>query len=111
MAFTGYLTWGAIILIIGGSVGVAASKLANVYSKRQEVKKMLDVLEEKTPNNLKLDGETINVNKFAYKRSDGEVIKVEIADIVKKAKIKGSKQEKLSFMRRILKKVFSFKTK
>ena len=101
MAFIDPLIWGAVTLIIGGSVGVGASKLVNYLSKKQEENKIFDFIEEKTPNNLKLDGEIINVNKFTYKKSDGETIKEEIADIAKKASQERLKQEKTLFMKKL----------
>ncbi len=111
MGFTNSLMWGLVALVIGGSVGVGASKLVNSYSKKQERKKVVDFLEEKTENNLKLDGEIINVRKFIYKQNDEVIIKVEIADMVKKDKIKGLKQEKTPFMGGIIQKVFPFLSK
>lgn len=111
MPFIDYLIWGVVALVIGGPVGIGFYKLTHSYSKKQEKKKIFDFLEEKTPNNLKIDGETINVKKFIYKQNDGELINVEIADIAKKAKIEGLKQEKTPFLKRIIQKVFSSKTK
>ena len=75
-----------LAIVVGGSVGIGASKLASSYLKRQDKQKVLEVIEGKVQNSLKLDGKTINVNKFTYKKDDGEIIrKVTLADIVEKA--------------------------
>lgn len=101
MAFFDILIWIIITLVIGGSVGIGSSKLASLYLKKQDGIRVLNVIKGKSPNNLKLDEETINVKKFQYKRNDGEIIKVNLTDIVKKVSEIPLKQQKTPFRKRL----------
>ena len=96
MGFMDYLVWGGITLVIGGSVGSGFAKLSQVYLKSQDKKKIVGVLEGKIPNTLKLDGELIQVDKFQYKKNDGEIVKVKLADITPKTSQKPLSKEKTS---------------
>ncbi len=109
MAFFDLLIWITITLAMGGSVGVGSSKLASLYLGKQDLIRVLNVIKGESPNNLKLDGETINVNKFQYKRNDGEIIKVKMVDIVKKASEIPLKQQKTPFLKGLKDKIIKIK--
>lgn len=98
MGFIDYLVWGGIIMVVGGSIGAGFAKLSSLYYKSQDKKKIVGVLEGKIPNTLKLDGELIQVKKFQYKKSDGEIVKVNLADIVPKTSQKPLSKEKTSLL-------------
>ena len=98
MGFLDVLAWGGITLALGGSVGAGSAKLAAYYLKEQDKMKVVKVIEGKIPNTLKLDGNLIQVDKFQYKKSNGEVVKVKLADLVKKSSQKASIEEKQSFL-------------
>ena len=84
---------------------MVAARLVSSYLKKQDRMKALMVIGGKTPNNLKLDGKIIDVNKFTYKEDDGVLHKgVTFADIVKKAPQNLLKQEKVPFLRKLMNK-------
>ena len=83
MGFIDYVIWGTITLAIGGSIGAGAAKIASSYLKIKDENKIVRVMEGKIPNTLKLDGELIQVDKFQYKKSDGEIVKVKLKDLAK----------------------------
>ncbi len=98
MGFIDVLIWGGVTLAVGGSIGAGSAKLASSYLKEQDKKKIVKVIEGKIPNTLKLDGNLIQVDKFQYKKSDGEIVKVDLADIAGKSSQKVSIQQKQSFL-------------
>lgn len=83
MVFTDYLVWGGITLVVGGSIGAGVAKLSSLYLKRQDKKKIVRVMEGKIQNTLKLDGDLIQVDKFQYKKNNGEIVKVKLKDLAK----------------------------
>ena len=96
------LIWLTLTGIIGGSIGAGASKLALRYQKKQDIKKVFEIIEGKKLNTLKLDGELIDINEFTYKDNSGKLFKkVTLSDIVKKSKVEGLKQEKTPFIKRL----------
>ena len=101
MAFFDYLIWGVVVLIIGGSIGILSAKLAAYHLKKQDKKKIVRVIEGKTPNTLKLDGDLIQVDKFQYKKSDGEIVKVKLSNIAKKTSQVPLNEEKTSLFERL----------
>lgn len=105
MALFDLLIWIALTIIFGGSVGIGMAKLISLYEKKQDIKKVFEIIEEKTPNNLKLDGKMIDVNKFTYKEEDGELKKkVTFADIVKETSQKPLRHGNKGFFWRFWKK-------
>jgi len=96
------IIWFALVVVIGGSIGMAAAKFVSSYQKEQDKKKMFEVIEGKIPNNLKLDGKIIKVDKFVYKDDEGEVIKVKLGDLAGKTSQKPLKEEKKGFFNRLL---------
>ncbi len=113
MALFDFLIWLTLGGIVGASVGVGTAKLALYYKKRQDEKKVFEIIEGKAKNTFKLEGKMINVNKFTYKEDDGEIKrKVTLADIVKKTPQKPLKDEKAPIERTLPhKKVFFWKRK
>ncbi len=85
MALFDTLILAGITIVIGGSVGIGISKIFVSYQKRQDRNKALKFIEGKLKNNLKLDGELINVDKFSYKEADGNMqSELTLANIVEK---------------------------
>lgn len=82
MSFISYLIWGGVTIVVGAPIGVLCAKLASVYIKKQILKKALKVIEGKALNTIKLDGESIHVDKFQYKKNDGEIVKVKLENIL-----------------------------
>lgn len=101
MALISSLVWIVLGGIVGGSIGMGMAKLTLLILARQDRMKMIQVIEGKIPNNLKLDGETINVNKFIVKNNDGEMIDVKFIDPRKKTSSQGLNSEKITFLQRI----------
>ena len=108
MGFIDILSWIGVTLVIGGSIGMGTAKLSLIYLKEQDKKRVRGVIEGSIPNTLKLDGNLIEVSKFQYKKSDGEIVKVNLKDIAKNSSQKAPIQEKQSFLS-ILKNKFRIK--
>ncbi len=103
MALMEIVVWSGITLVIGGSVGASAAKIASYHLRKQDKKKLLEVVEGKKANNLKIDGEIINVMKFTYKRTDGELIKdITLKEMAKKDQPVPLNEQKTTFLNKLL---------
>ncbi len=91
MALFDILTWVVFVMVVGGAVGMGATKFVSFLLHKKDKRDVLKVLKGKLPNTLKLDGETIEVNKFIYKKSDGEIVRESWKDIDKKVRIQALK--------------------
>ncbi|KKL29005.1 hypothetical protein LCGC14_2369460 [marine sediment metagenome] len=122
------LIWGILTIVIGSVVGIVIGKFYFSILKKQEGKRAIQFLLGNRPNNLKLDGEVINVNKFVVKANSGkiikmgigmeidkfevqdqgeEIVKIGVEDIIKnpkKTQPEASKSEKMSLFKRIFSK-------
>lgn len=98
MGFVDILSWVGVTLVLGGSIGAGFAKLSSSYLKEQDKKKIVRVIEGKIPNTLKLDGNLVEVKEFQYKKSDGEIVKVKLKDLVKNSSQKAPIQQKPSFL-------------
>ena len=81
MGFIDYVVWGAVGLVVGGSIGAGCAKLAVLYLRKVDKDKVTKVIEGKIPNTLKLDGEIIQVDKFKYKKGDGKIVEVKLEEL------------------------------
>ena len=77
------LIWGIGTIAIGGAVGIIIGKIYFKILKRQEEKRAIEFLLGKRKNNIKLDGELINVVKFKVKNNEGKILEIGVADMVK----------------------------
>ena len=71
MALFDSLIWLTLGALIGISVGIPTSKFLVRSLKIKDENKMIKVIHGEVPNNLKIEGEIINVKKFVNKDSDG----------------------------------------
>ncbi len=109
MALFDLLIWFFVGGIIGGSVGMGISKLFLFIQKSKDQGNLLKIIQGKSPNNYKLDGKMVNIHKFIYKEDGGEIIRIEITDMIKKTSLEAPKDEKTPIER--TKKVFFWKRK
>ncbi|KKM66312.1 hypothetical protein LCGC14_1482480 [marine sediment metagenome] len=101
MAFFDSLAWLVVGGVVGSSIGMGMAKLTSIILATQDKKKMIQVIGGKIPNNLKLDGETINVNQFKVKNNDGDIKDVEFGKPSKKTSSQGLDGVKIAFLQRM----------
>lgn len=105
MVFFSYLAWLVIGAIIGFPIGILCVKFLISYQKTQDQNKMLKVIKGEVPNNLKLDGETYNVQKFIAKNKDGKIIAVEFGKEFKKMPSEALNKQKIGSFKTVLTKI------
>lgn len=100
MAFFDLLIWFVLGTIVGGLVGIGAAKFIFYLTKIQDQKKILEIIEGNLQNKIKMDGETIDIDKFVLKDNDGKMIHIDLKSI-KKTPSKALKSEKTTVLERI----------
>ncbi len=101
MAFFDILIWVFITLVIGGPVGMVIAKLASSFLRIQDEKKMIEVINGRIPNNIKVDGEIFNIQKFTSKNKDGKMVVVEFGKESKKTSPQSLNSEKITLLKRL----------
>ncbi len=79
MALVSGLIWLTIGGMIGGSIAIGFAKVVMILLNNQDKTLMIDIINGRKKNNIKFDGETINLNRFKEKNNDGD-IKVMVFD-------------------------------
>ena len=87
------IIWSAITLLVGSGVGVLIGKAYFNILKRKEEKEAIEFLKGNKLNNLKLDGEIININKFVVKTNSGKIIKMGVGLEVDKFEFQNDEEE------------------
>ena len=100
MAFFDLLIWFILGTVVGGSVGMGAAKFIFYLTKIQDQRKILEIIDGKVKNNLKVEGETIDVDKFIVKDNDGKIIYIDLKD-VKKTLPRALNSEKTTLLKKI----------
>jgi len=99
-----YLTFGVFGTVVGGTIGLIASKFYYAHLRRKERAKLLSFLSGEAKNTYNLDGEIIDIKIFITKDMAGEIHTEDTSDIHKKVLEQAPKREKKGFFSRIMRK-------
>ncbi len=104
MALVSGLIWLTIGGMIGGSIAIGFAKVVMILLNNQDKTLMIDIINGRKKNNIKFDGETINLNRFKEKNNDGEIKVIEFGMDLKKTSPQALNQVKKHFWKGLLKK-------
>ncbi len=102
MALVSGLIWLTLGAMIGGSIAIGFANMVIILLSKKDRTLMMNIINGKSKNNIKLDGETININRFKEKNNDGIINVIEFGIDLKKTSPQVLNQVKKPFWRRIL---------
>lgn len=102
MALVSGLIWLTIGAIIGGSIAVGFGKIVMIFLNSQDKTLMMNIINGKMKNNINLDGETININRFKEKNNSGIINIIEFGTDLKKTPPQALNQVKRSLWQRVM---------